>query len=169
MREKDLPVEVIEHKEIVTQFAWEPSGNRFGIITTSDPNYGQAIPGVVIKYSVDFYQLDTKKGDFALIRHLENKAANVISWSPKGRHVILGTIGSATKCDLEFWDLDFTTDDNPNKKEVEPGSLVTMMGVGEHYAITEMAWDPSGRYLASWASSFRQTVRRTYCLLQAIS
>ncbi|RSH90247.1 Translation initiation factor 3 subunit b [Saitozyma podzolica] len=157
IREKNLPVEVIEHKDYVPQFAWEPHGNRFAIVSTNDPNYGQGVPGVVIKYNVDFYQPDPKKGDFTLIKHFEGKLANTLVWSPKGRHILFATIGSSTKYDIEFYDLDFTIDDNPNRREVEPGANVQLLGTGEHYGITDIAWDPSGRYVVSSASSWRQT------------
>ncbi|ORX34361.1 eukaryotic translation initiation factor eIF2A-domain-containing protein [Kockovaella imperatae] len=157
VREKDFPIEVIEHKDYVPQFAWEPQGNRFAIVSSNDPNYGQQIPGVVVKYNIDFYQLDTKKGDFACIRHLDGKMANTLIWSPKGRHIVLATIGSSTKYDIEFWDLDLTTDDNPSRREAEPGANVTLLGTGEHYGITDIAWDPSGRYLATSASAWRQS------------
>jgi translation initiation factor 3 subunit B len=160
IREKNLPVEVIEHKDYVPQFAWEPHGNRFAIVSTNDPNYGQGVPGVVIKYNVDFYQPDPKKGDFTLIKHFEGKLANTLVWSPKGRHILFATIGSSTKYDIEFYDLDFTIDDNPNRREVEPGANVQLLGTGEHYGITDIAWDPSGRYVVSSASSWRQTVSR---------
>ena len=39
VREKDIPVEVIEVKDTVIAFAWEPKGERFTIITTNDPNF----------------------------------------------------------------------------------------------------------------------------------
>ena len=179
MREKDFPVEVIEHKgkafllahcsrslmqpDYVPQFAWEPQGTRFAIVSTNDPLYGQGIVGSVVKYNIDFYQLDTKKGDFAPIRHLDAKIANTLVWSPKGRHIVLATIGSATKFDIEFWDLDFVTDDNPQRKEAEPGANVQLLGTGDHYGITDIAWDPSGRYLGTSASSWRQTVSVSWC------
>lgn len=113
---------------------------------------------MVVQYNVTFYQRDPKKGDFAPIRHFDGKIANTLSWSPKGRHIVLACLGSATKFDIEFYDLDFTIDDNPNKKEVEPGANATLLATGEHYGITELAWDPSGRYVASTASAWRQSV-----------
>ncbi|KAK1926394.1 eukaryotic translation initiation factor eIF2A-domain-containing protein [Papiliotrema laurentii] len=162
LREKDFPIEVIEHKDYVPSFAWEPHGNRFSIISTNDPNYGQNIPGVVVKFNVDFYAPDPKKGDFIPIKKLDGKIANTIMWSPKGRHIVLATLASPTKFDIEFWDLDFTTDDNPNKKEAEPGANVQMLGTGEHYGVTDIAWDPSGRYLATHASAWRQSPEPGY-------
>ena len=165
LREKDYPVEVIEHKDYVPSFAWEPNGNRFAIVSTNDPNFGQNVPGAVVKYTVSFYQPDPKKGDFTPIKHLEGKVANTLMWSPRGRHIVLATMGSPTKFDIEFWDLDFTLDDSAAKREsAEPGANVQLLATGEHYGITDMAWDPSGRYLASSASSWRSTPEPGYNL-----
>ena len=162
VRELNIPVEVIEHKEYIPSFTWEPYGNRFAIVSTSDPAYGQHIPGVIPKFNVSLYQLDTKKGDFACIKIIPDKAGNFLTWSPKGRHLIIATLGSSTKYDIEFWDTDFTTDDNPRAKEkegVEAGANVTLLATGEHYGITDAPqWDPSGRYLATVASVWRPTV-----------
>ncbi|OCF37588.1 eukaryotic translation initiation factor 3 subunit B [Kwoniella heveanensis CBS 569] len=162
LREKDYPVQVIEFKDYVPQFAWEPQGNRFAIVSSNDPNYGQGIPGVVVKYNIDFYQLDQKKGDFAPIKHLDGKIANTLLWSPKGRHIALATIGSSTKFDVEFWDLDFIVDER--REATEPGANVTLLNSGEHYGITDIAWDPSGRYLATSASAWRSTPEPGFCI-----
>lgn len=159
LREKQIPIEVIEHKDYVPSFAWEPFGQRFAIVSVNDPNFGVNAPGVVVKYNISFYQLDPKKGDFAPIKHYNEKIANTLLWSPKGRHIVLATLASSTKFDIEFYDLDFTIDDNPNRKEVEPGANATLLSTGEHYGVTDIAWDPSGRYVASSASSWRSTVR----------
>lgn len=93
----------------------------------------------------------------------ENKIANTLLWSPKGRHIVLATIGSATKFDIEFWDLDFTIDD-ARREAPEPGSNVQQLAVVEHYGITDLAWDPSGRYLGTSASSWRSTVSQLWRL-----
>ena len=87
MREKDYPIEVVELKgsfaqlapryllysclravDTVSDFSWEPKGERFAIISTSDPNYGNPGPGITIKTDVSFYQLVRGKGDFKLLR-----------------------------------------------------------------------------------------------------
>jgi len=52
--------------DTVTAFAWEPKGDRFGIVTSNDPNLGNPGPGITIKYNVVFYQLDSRKGDFKI-------------------------------------------------------------------------------------------------------
>lgn len=52
----------------MTDFSWEPRGERFAILSTNDPNVGNAGPGVTIKTDVSFYQLDHGgKNDFKLL------------------------------------------------------------------------------------------------------
>ena len=54
--------------DAVTDFSWEPKGERFAITSSSDPNLGNPAPGVTIKTDVSFYQLVRGKGDFKLLR-----------------------------------------------------------------------------------------------------
>jgi hypothetical protein len=213
--------------DTVTSFAWEPKGERFGIVSTNDPNLATPGPGITIKYNVSFYQLDTRKGDFKLfsafafyltflaaksashhfaddnslltvhsisphllssfhLTHsstsfsphlacelpsspsrftplsetLDNKSCNRIFWSPRGRQVVLATFESSQKCDIEFWDLDFTTDESAKKPEnsAEWGQNVQLLAATEHYGMTDIAWDPSGRYCTSHATSWKPAV-----------
>jgi translation initiation factor 3 subunit B len=51
----------------VIEFAWEPRGERFAIISTNDPSYGNTAPGITYKTDVSFYQLEKTKGDFKLL------------------------------------------------------------------------------------------------------
>lgn len=86
VREKDFPVEVVELKgknachrfkpwiswsfislDTVTDFSWEPRGERFAIVSSNDPNLGNPGPGITIKTDVSFYQLERGKGDFKLL------------------------------------------------------------------------------------------------------
>ncbi|RXK42219.1 hypothetical protein M231_00577 [Tremella mesenterica] len=166
VREPAIPVDVIEHKEYIPSFRWEPYGDRFAIASTSDPNYGQPIPGVMVRYNFSFYQRDTKRDDFGLIKVLEGKTGNYLGWSPKGRHLVIATLGSATKYDIEFWDMDFTTDQNVRAKEgQDPGANITQLALGEHFGINEApAWDPSGRYLVTVASAYKPTAEPGYSL-----
>lgn len=53
--------------DTVIEFSWEPRGERFAIISSSDPNLGNPGPGVTIKTDVSFYQLEKGKGDFKLL------------------------------------------------------------------------------------------------------
>jgi uncharacterized protein with WD repeat len=82
--------------------------------------------------------------------------------------VVLATVGSSTKSELEFWDLDFGTEERREGQNVkeEWGSGIQQLGSADHYGVTDVEWDPSGRYLATSASAWRHTVCRTcghYC------
>lgn len=93
---------------------------------------------------------------------LPSRTSNAIRWSPRGRHVVLATVGSSSKSELEFWDLDFNTDDR-KEKEVQSdwGAGIQLLGTADHYGVTDVEWDPSGRYLATSASAWTHTVRFT--------
>ncbi|KAH8994627.1 translation initiation factor eIF-3b [Lactarius akahatsu] len=132
VRKKDFPVEVVELKG-----SSRPKGECFAIVLRSDPNLGNPGPGVTIKTDVSFYQLDRSKNDFKLLRTLAGRMTNTIRWSPRGRHVVLATVGSTSKSELEFWDLDFDSDD---------------------------VWGPSGRYLATAASAWTHTIENGYAI-----
>lgn len=76
--------------------------------------------------------------------------------------MVLATVGSSTKSELEFWDLDFNSDD-ANRKETQAskddwGSGIQLLGTADHYGVTDVEWDPSGRYLATSASAWTHTV-----------
>ncbi|KAF9056272.1 translation initiation factor eIF-3b [Panaeolus papilionaceus] len=163
MREKDYPVEVVELKDTVMEFAWEPKGDRFAIVSSSDPNLGNPGPGITIKTDVSFYQLDRAKNDFRLLRTLPSRTSNSIRWSPRGRHVVLATVGSSTKSELEFWDLDFHTDER-KEGQTEWGSGIQLLGTGDHYGVTDVEWDPSGRYLGTSASAWTHTLENGYAI-----
>lgn len=87
VREKGYPVEVVELKgespsissyfdayckgypDTVTDFSWEPKGERFAIVSSNDPNLGNPGQGTTIKTDVSFYQLERGK-NFRLLSEL---------------------------------------------------------------------------------------------------
>lgn len=158
LRDKDCPVQVIEIKDAVMAFAWEPRGDRFVLITTSDPMFGQVAPGQLLKTSVSFYGFDARKGDFVLLKTVDQKFMNTIYWSPKGRHVILAQIGSNSKFEMEFYDLDL------EEKADEPGAGIRMVKTVEHYGMTDIEWDPSGRYVSTAGSIWMNTMEAGYAV-----
>lgn len=159
-------MEVVELKDTVTDFSWEPKGERFAIVSSNDPNLGNPGPGITIKTDVSFYQLDRSKNDFRLLRTLTSRTTNTIRWSPRGRHVVLATVGSSTKSELEFWDLDFNSEDRREGQtsKDEWGSAIQLLGSADHYGVTDVEWDPSGRYLATSASAWRHTLENGYAI-----
>ncbi|POW06563.1 hypothetical protein PSHT_10300 [Puccinia striiformis] len=145
--------------DTVTAFAWEPKGNRFVLITSNDPNLSQGpAPGTTIKTSIHFFGMDVKKGDFRLFKTYEGKTCNSVHWSPKGRHVVTATLGSSSKFDLEFWDTDLDESDK------DLGSGISLLSSVEHYGMTELEWDPSGRYLATIGSMWLSSPESGYAI-----
>jgi len=168
MREKEFPVEVVELKDTtVTDFTWEPRGERFAVISSNDPNLGNPGPGITIKTDVSFFQLEKGK-NFRLLKMLASRTTNRIRWSPKGRHVVLATVGSSSKSELEFWDLDFHSEDLSRKEgstnTAEWGTGSQLLGTADHFGVTDIEWDPSGRYLATSASIWVHTLEHGYAI-----
>ncbi|KAK3057725.1 Translation initiation factor 3 subunit b, partial [Coniosporium uncinatum] len=85
IREKGVPVEVVESiKDTVINFAWEPKGDRFVLITAGEIPAQTAVPP---KTSVSFFCPERVKGpvvgNFKHIRTVDKKNSNAIYWSPK--------------------------------------------------------------------------------------
>lgn len=98
---------------------------------------------------------------YSISETLPGRTSNTIRWSPRGRHVVLATVGSSSKSELEFWDLDFNSDERREGQvsKEDWGSGIQQLGTADHYGVTDVEWDPSGRYLATSASAWRHTVR----------
>ena len=60
--------ELTFHLDTVLDFSWEPKGERFAIVSSSDPNVGNPGPGITVKTDISFYQLERSKGDFKPLR-----------------------------------------------------------------------------------------------------
>jgi translation initiation factor 3 subunit B len=163
VREKGVPVEVVDSiKDTVINFAWEPKGSRFVLITTGEVLAQTAVPP---KTSVSFFATEKIKGgsvgNFKHVRTVEKKNSNAIYWSPKGRFVIVATLQSQQSFDLDFWDLSFEkAKDDKDDKEKDLNANLQLMNTVEHYGVTDIEWDPTGRYVATVASAFRHRVSR---------
>lgn len=151
VREKGVPVEVVDSlKDTVINFAWEPNGDRFVVITTGEAPTGSA---VLPKTAVSFFAPEKKGanvGSFRLVRTIEKKTSNGIYWSPKGRFVVVATVHSQTNFDLDFWDLDFEGEKAEAEKDL--AANLQLLKTAEHYGVTDIDWDPTGRYVVSSAS-----------------
>jgi translation initiation factor 3 subunit B len=57
VREKNIPLEVIEVKDTVIAFAWEPKGERFATVMTSEAlNPERGLAG--LRTNINFYMLE---------------------------------------------------------------------------------------------------------------
>lgn len=161
VKEKGVPVEVVDSiKDTVINFSWEPKGDRFVLITTPEAVAGAA---VAPKTSVSFFCPEKIKGgapgNFRLIRTVDKKTSNAIYWSPKGRFVVVATVHSQQNFDLDFWDLDFEGEKPENEKDLNAN--LQLMKTGDHYGVTDIDWDPTGRYVVSSASVWTHQVRKS--------
>jgi translation initiation factor 3 subunit B len=150
LRDKAVGVEVLEVKERVLDLTWEPGAfsTRFALVLESPTNAS--------RYTLSFYELG-EKGPPTLLLSLEDKMYNQVHWSPAGiGHVLMiNTVSSSSAGTMEFFDVE-------HKRS---------FAVAEHSQCTEVAWDPSGRLLASWKAqpltrepSTRETVQNGFIL-----
>jgi translation initiation factor 3 subunit B len=158
VREKGVPVEVIDSiKETVINFAWEPKGDRFVLITA-----GEITPGAAVapKTAVSFFCPEKVKGNgvgnFKLIRTIDKKNNNAIHWSPNGRFVVVATVLSQQSYDLDFYDFDFEGDKDEKDKDLTAN--LQLLTTADHYGVTDIEWDPSGRFVATSASVWKHRV-----------
>ncbi len=140
VKAKDIPVEVLEYKEkdVIEYFEWEPHGHRFAIIHGHRDHPG--------RLDVSFYTMGGPSGELKLLRTLENKTFNRLHWSPKGRFVLLACVAAQNGA-LALYD---ANDIVPTKTE-EPEPI----GANEHFLCNEIQWDPSGRFVATIVSYWR--------------
>ena len=159
VREKGVPVEVVDSiKDTVINFAWEPRGDRFVLITAAEaPLVPTAVPP---KTSVSFFCPEKSKGagvgNFKHIRTIDRKNSNTIYWSPRGRFVVVATLLSQQSSDLDFWDLDYEGEKPEAEKDLTAN--LQHMNTADHYGVTEIEWDPTGRYVSSSASVWKHAV-----------
>ncbi|KAL9096189.1 MAG: hypothetical protein Q9165_001712 [Trypethelium subeluteriae] len=164
VQEKGVPVEVVDAiKDTVINFAWEPHGDRFVLITAGEVPVGAAVPP---KTSISFFCPEKVKppavGNFKLIKTIDKKNSNAIYWSPKGRFVVVATVHSNQSFDLDFWDLDFEGEKEEKDKDLTAN--LQLMATGDHYGVTDIEWDPSGRYVITSASVWKHQMENGYHL-----
>ena len=159
VKEKGVPVEVVDaFKDTVINFQWEPHGDRFVLITAGPIPEGSAVPP---KTTVSFFCPEKTKGgasvgNFKLIKAVEKKNNNAIHWAPQGRFVVVATVLSQQSYDLDFWDFDF--EGEREEKERDLTANLMLMGTADHYGVTDVEWDPSGRVCATSASVWKHRV-----------
>lgn len=147
VKAKEIPMEVLEFKEkdIVVAFGWEPQGNRFAVI--------HGYSDTPTKTDVSFYSMEGVHGELKKLFTLENKTANEVRWSPKGRFVVLASMGTRNG-NLEWYDV------NDAMTRADPEAI----GSNEHFQCNELHWDPSGRFVATCVTYWRNMTDNAYAI-----
>lgn len=135
MREKQVPVDVVEMKESIIAFAWEPNGSKFAVLHGESP-----------RINASFYHVKSN-GKIDLIKMFDKQQANSIFWSPQGQFLVLAGLRSMNGA-LAFVD---TSD-------------CTIMYIAEHYMASDVEWDPTGRYVVTSVSWWSHKVDNAYWL-----
>ncbi|KAL3273021.1 hypothetical protein HHI36_014477 [Cryptolaemus montrouzieri] len=134
MREKEIPVDSVESKEPIQAFAWEPVGSKFGVIHGESPNI-----------NVSFYEVRAGQAP-VLLKKFEKRACNHLFWSPRGQFVVLAGLGATGGGSLEFVDThDFL-----------------VMNTTDHFQMSDVEWDPTGRYVITGVSYWKTKVDTGY-------
>lgn len=136
LKVRDVPVEVVDcgGTDRVDHFSWEPQGSRFLTNQT-----------VEFRSIVSVFQVTASA--VKSVRTLERKQLTRWAWSPRGNFFVLAGLDS-TAAFLEFWSADEGT----------------CMSVKEHFMATDLEWDPSGRFVASWVSYWRHQMENGFML-----
>jgi translation initiation factor 3 subunit B len=125
---------------------WEPNGGkRFLVGARATDSGGVAVIAAQSMFSLYEYDATATPGSqVKLIKTLtRSKSVDRIYWSPKGRFAVLAA--SNGEGQIEFWNI---------PRDVSTGnSNIELMSSQEHYLMGSAAWDPSGRYVVSIASS----------------
>ena len=159
IKEKGVPVEVVDSlKDTVINFAWEPKGDRFVLITAGEAAAGS---NVLPKTAVSFFAPEKVKGAgtgaFKHVRTFDKKNSNGIYWSPKGRFVVVATVSVQQHSDIDFYDLDYEGD--KPESEANLSANLMLMNSEDHYGMTDVEWDPTGRYVTTSASVWTHQVK----------
>lgn len=178
LEDPQIPVDKIEFKDEVLSFAWEPRSDRFATITRLDEGaMNLAIPKNVVRFFSQEIESTTTKKLSTNIKALAKKYKNFKSipdthfndlmWSPKGRFLAASAI-TASKGIIDIFDVDFDGEPilvvDQEQKEINVRGCVKKVGKIEGLGITNISWDPVGRYVACWSSSWRNNLNNGYSI-----
>jgi translation initiation factor 3 subunit B len=173
LNEKEIPVEKIELKDRVINFQWEPKGDRF--VTISRPEVQGENNPAIPKNTISFFApeiskkkqaaagaVNTKK--WIAFKRFDKKFSNHISFAPKGRFVAVSTISSSpSQGGIEFFDLDYSGEKKEDESD-DVSSHVKLLNAPRYPGLTNVEWDPSGRFLAGFSTVWVHRTENGYRL-----
>ena len=95
--------------------------------------HGEADSPIV---NVSFYQIGKKKLEHK--NTLEKRAAQRLFWSPRGSYLVIGGKNGS----LEFYN----------------AAMNETMSESDHYMVSALKWDPTGRYVCTYVSAWKMQV-----------
>jgi len=122
IRERDIPVEIVQVKDTVRGFFWETKGCRFAALTTDESGHH---PKLV------FYSLAGGNCEQVCVFDLPSNSFNQFYWAPEGQYFVAAAVSGG---DLLFGGL-------------TPENKLEILHKDEHFMITQVEWDPSSRYV----------------------
>ncbi|XP_022916971.1 eukaryotic translation initiation factor 3 subunit B [Onthophagus taurus] len=134
MREKQIPVDSVDCKEPIQAFAWEPVGTKFAFIHGESPNI-----------NVSFYSVKIGQAP-SLLKKFEKRACSHLFWSPNGQYIVLAGLGLSGGGSLEFVDT----------------NEFLVMNTTDHFQMSDVEWDPTGRYIVTGVSAWKCSVDTGY-------
>jgi len=130
MREKNVPLDTLEVKESIQSFAVEPNGHKLIVIT-----------GENLRTNVTFYRMGQgqKSGKIEALKVVNQPVTSAI-WAPNGSYVVLAAMKTGTSSGglLVFFDT----------------NELSMMAKQEHPDLSDVEWDPTGRYVTSYVNLY---------------
>lgn len=178
MHEKEVPVDTVDlldhtypydvdtgalKTEKLGTMAWEPKGDRFCVM------YGPN--DVVTKVQVKILKMNTDGVSKAAHLPVVERTTmfNHLFWSPTGRYLILAQLkrGQSSGGALEWLDVDgasFTEASKYNPKKTKELAKPVSVSTSTHQFVTDMEWDPTGRYVVSSASALYHKMENGYII-----
>jgi translation initiation factor 3 subunit B len=148
LREKEIPVDKVELRvPNLIQLQWEPTGPRFAYLaqmssaiatTPGAPTTAESGSGSMkLVVGVQMVKTDRGKVEKLLENDVHKYRINHIAWSPKGQFLLIASLSGTGH--IEWWDMH---------------DCVLLSSIDDA-SYTNLAWDPTGRYLATWVSSLK--------------
>lgn len=147
MKEKEVPVDTLEVKDMVTRFMWEPKGNRLCALH-GEPN----------RVSCSIYNIIQGKVT-VMVTIPDLRSIDCIFWSPAGQYCVLAQLlnlqqkqYSSGVGSLMFLDTGVNSSNPVDYK----------LCATEHPYATDVEWDPTGRYVVTYVSAWIRPTDNEY-------
>lgn len=149
VKEKEVPVDTVEVKDMVTRFMWEPKGHRLCALH-GEPN----------RVSCSIYNII--KGKVTVMVTIPDlRSIDCIFWSPAGQYCVLAQLLNLTTLAKQYssgvGSLMFL-DTGVNSSNPKDYTLCA----SEHPYATDVEWDPTGRYVVTYVSAWIRPTDNDY-------